>query len=239
MEAVVSRKLSSSTAESAPDPAENAVELELRAERDLLAAQVSELRSALKTAAEIERQRIRRDLHDGAQHLFLAAGVQMRTLGPLIDSDPVAAKARVEQTVTTLMGAMADLRRLVSGDAPALLAQLGLAGAIDELAAQTSIPVEVIEIPVRSLDAQLESEIYFTVAELLANVVKHAQATKAQVKVVSHSASVVIEVIDDGRGGVDSSKGSGLSGLRGRASNIEVLSVLGGGTLVRAVISKD
>lgn len=242
MEAVIAGERLECVDAAAPRPAEIESALELRRvrdERDLLASQVSELRSSLRTAVEDERHRIRRDLHDGAQHLFLAAGIQLRTLAPLIDADPVTAKARVNQTVTTLIDAMADLRRLVTGDAPSLLATHGLAGAIDALASKAAFPVEVLEAPSRVLSEQTEANVYFTVSELLSNVTKHACASKAEVRITEHSSSVIVEVLDDGRGGVDVANGSGLRGLCGRASSVDVVSVIGGGTLVRASVTKD
>lgn len=211
----------------------------LRADRDALATEVLELRAALDSAVTDERARIRRDLHDGAQHQFLAAGLSLRLIEPLIESDPQSAREMIGQSAQMILDAMADLRRLVTGDTPAPLAMHGLAGAVGLLAERMPIPVDVVDLPEFSYSQTTESDVYFIVSELLTNVIKHSGATRASVSIVGTPGLVVIEVRDDGCGGAHASGGSGLSGLERRTSSLEVLNVIGGGTLVRATVPRS
>ncbi|HWK91989.1 MAG TPA: histidine kinase [Luteimicrobium sp.] len=183
-------------------------------------------------AAEIRR--IERDLHDGAQARIAAAGMSAGLAEKLLRTDPDAAAELLREVQTTTVDALEDLRSLVRSIHPPVLADRGLAGAVETLALSVPLPVTV-ELDVPRLPAPVESATYFAVAELLANVVKHAHATRARVAGSHDGARLVVRVTDDGQGGADAD-GSGLTGIRRRLGafdgTLRVDSPLGGPTEV-------
>jgi signal transduction histidine kinase len=185
----------------------------LRAELTEVAAS----RARLADAFEAERRRIERDLHDGAQQKLIALTMQLGLAR--LDLPPKSAAA---QSVTAAheqaKQLMVELRDLIHGIQPQILTDLGLPAALSELADQASIPVTVYSALTGRLPTQAENTAYFAAAEALTNVVKHAGATSASVTARLDDGTLVLEVRDDGRGGADPTRGSGLTGLADRVA---------------------
>jgi signal transduction histidine kinase len=190
---------------------------------------------ALDTAAR-ELRRVERDLHDGAQARLVALGISLRATEGLIKTNPDAALALVIEARHSSARALAELRDLVRGINPPVLAERGLGDAIRALAldAQVATTVE-IDLPGRP-PAPVESAVYFAVAEALANAAKHAEARTVHIR-VAHSADMLrIEVSDNGAGGADPDLGTGLRGVERRLGTFDgvlaVSSPPGGPTIV-------
>jgi signal transduction histidine kinase len=197
--------------------------------------EISAARSETLDHSAAEIRRIERDLHDGAQARMAAVGMTVGLAEKLLHRDPEAAAALLAEARLTTTAALDDLRSVVRGIHPPVLADRGLAGAIEALALSIPIPVAVaLELPVR-LPAPLESAVYFAIAECLANTVKHADATRASVTGRHDGARLRIDVVDDGRGGADPA-GLGLTGVARRLAafdgTIAVDSPDGGPTVV-------
>ncbi|WP_245623197.1 sensor histidine kinase [Spirillospora albida] len=189
-------------------------------------------------AAEFERRRIERDLHDGAQQRLLAVAMDIGRARAKLDDDPDGARALIEQAHSGTKEAISELRDLARGIYPAILTDRGLDPALSGLAARAPVPVEVeVDLPERP-PAAVESIAYFIVAESLANIAKYARATRATVRVARDDAWVVVEVTDNGVGGAVAHPGGGLAGLADRAATIDGLLIVdsppGGPTIVRA-----
>ncbi|GAA3947745.1 sensor histidine kinase [Actinomadura viridis] len=189
-------------------------------------------------AAEFERRRIERDLHDGAQQRLLAVAMDIGRARAKLDDDPEGARALIEQAHAGTREAITELRDLARGIYPAILTDRGLDPALSGLAGRAPVPVEVeVDLPERP-PAAVESIAYFIVAEALANIAKYARATRASVRVAREDAWVVVEVIDNGVGGATARPGGGLSGLADRAATIDGMLIVdsppGGPTIVRA-----
>jgi signal transduction histidine kinase len=208
-----------------------------------LRARVEELRASrarIVQAADDERRRFERDLHDGAQQRLVSLALNLRLAGTKLDSDPAAAKALLEETAAELGEATTELRELARGLHPAVLSDRGLRPALEALAGRAPVPVALAEPPAERLPAAVESASYFVVAEALTNVARYAQASHAEVSVSRANGQVRVEIRDDGVGGADPEAGSGLRGLADRVAaldgRLEVISPRGEGTVVRAVI---
>ena len=194
---------------------------------------------AIDTAAA-ELRRVERDLHDGAQARLVAVGMSLRAMERLIRSDPEAAISLVVEARENSARALADLRGLVRGINPPVLVERGLGDAIEALALDTPIPVTLdLGLDGRA-PAPVESAVYFAVAEVLANAVKHADAHQVHIRAV-HTAGqgqgmLRVEVTDDGSGGADPANGTGLTGIERRLSTFDgilaVSSPPGGPTIV-------
>ena len=193
-------------------------------------------------AAEAERRRIERDLHDGAQQRLVAVAMGLGRARAKLDLDPNAARVLIEEAHADAKLAVAELRDLARGIYPAVLGDRGLDAALSALAAKSPVPVHVeVDATLSGPDrppAAVESTAYFIVSETLANVAKHAGATLAAVSVSRGNGKVVLEVTDDGMGGAQLRSGGGLSGLADRAATIDgvltVVSPVGGPTVIRA-----
>ena len=191
-------------------------------------------------AGAAELRRIERDLHDGAQARLVAMGMTLDAIEQQIESSPHAARALLAEAKASSVQALIELRDLVRGIHPPVLADRGLAEAIRALALDTPIPVRVCaELPSRP-PAPVESAAYFAVSELLTNVVKHAAAREAWID-LRHSAGLLrISVGDDGRGGADPAHGSGLRGIERRLAAFDgvlaLTSPAGGPTVVNLEI---
>ena len=201
---------------------------------------LTESRSRVIDAVAEERRRIERDLHDGAQQRLVALAMDLGMAKQKLDSDPAAARALVDEAHDQAKRALSEMRDLVRGIHPAVLTDRGLDAAISALAGRSPVPVTVeVDLPRRLPDA-IETNAYFVVAEALANIAKHSRATQARVIVrcEGNDEKLVIEVADDGIGGVDPAKGSGLSGLRDRMRALDgqllISSPAGGPTWIRA-----
>jgi signal transduction histidine kinase len=211
-----------------------------------LTAQVSDLRDArsrLIEAADAERRRIERDLHDGAQQRLVALALTLRMAERrAADGDPESAELGRKASDEAGL-ALKDLRDLARGIHPAILTNRGLAAALDDLAGRASLPVTIVETPAERLPDAVEATAYFVVSECLANVDKHSHAAEATVAVRAERAALVVVVEDDGVGGAQLGHGSGLQGLEDRVGALDgrlsLESPSGGGTRVTASIPLD
>ena len=212
--------------------------------RARLAERVEELtesRSRAVRAALAERRRIERDLHDGAQQRLISLAMELGMAKEKMPEDPEAARELLEAAHGKAKRALVEIRELVRGIHPAVLSDRGLDAAISALAGRCPVPVVVnVELDGRPPEA-VETTAYFVVAEALANVAKHAGASEARVGVWHErkpEERLVVEVVDDGKGGADSGAGTGLAGLRDRLAALDgrlsVESPVGGPTRVRA-----
>ena len=206
------------------------------AEVDLVAkvARAETGRVAAVDAAETERRRIERDLHDGAQQRLVALAMDLGAARERFDTDPVAARALVEEAHEEAKAALREIRDLVRGIHPVILEDRGLDAALSAVVARSPVPVHLdVQIGPRPSPAA-ESAAYFVVSEALANVARHARADKAQVGIVRSGDRLIIEVRDDGVGGADPTGGTGLSGLAERVvalgGTMDLLSPAGGPT---------
>ena len=189
-------------------------------------------------AAEFERRRIERDLHDGAQQRLLSVAMDIGRARAKLDDDPEGARALIEQAHSGTKEAISELRDLARGIYPAILTDRGLDPALSGLAGRAPVPVEVdVDLPDRP-PAAVESIAYFIVAESLANIAKYARATRATVRVAREDRWVVVEVTDNGVGGAEARPNGGLAGLADRAATIDGMLIVdsppGGPTIVRA-----
>jgi signal transduction histidine kinase len=209
-----------------------------------LGAKVVELtrsRVRLVDAFEAERRRIERDLHDGAQQRLVALTM---TLGlARLDAPPGPLADQLAKAHEEAGKALAELRELIHGIHPQVLADYGLEAAVADAADRSVVPVDVeLELPGR-LPQAVESAAYFVVCEALANIAKHSGAGRAEVSGGHRDGRLFLEVRDDGRGGADASAGSGLTGLADRVSVLDgrlaVTSPPGGPTLLRVEIPCD
>ncbi len=182
-------------------------------------AQSAELRASrarIVAAGDAERKRVERNLHDGAQQRLLTLALQLRMLSDMYGEDaPRAVKDLAAKAEAEASAALEELRELAQGLHPSILADEGLRPAIEFIAERSPLPVD-IDVPSGRYPEQVEAAAYFMVAEALANVVKYAQASRATVRVESEDGLLRVEVADDGIGGADTSRGSGLRGLEDR-----------------------
>ncbi len=192
-------------------------------------------RQTLDTGAA-ELRRIERDLHDGAQARLVAMGLTLDAAGRLIDTDPAAARALLIEARDASARALGELRDLVRGIHPPVLADRGIADAVRALALDSPLRVQVTGTLDGRPPAPVELAAYFAVSELLANVAKHSGARAAEVDLRHWSGSLRISVSDDGAGGADPSRGTGLRGIERRVSAFDgvlaVSSPAGGPTAV-------
>ncbi len=197
---------------------------------------LTETRGHAVDAAAAELRRIERDLHDGAQARLVALGMNLRAVERVLPGSPNAALALVAEARETSVRALNELRDLIRGICPPVLADRGLGHAVHALVLDTPLPTTLeIDLPGRPTPP-VESACYFAIAEALANAVKHAGARSAQIR-VQHSAGLLrIEVSDDGIGGADPALGTGLLGVERRLGTFDgilaVNSPPGGPTIV-------
>jgi signal transduction histidine kinase len=191
--------------------------------RQTLAARVGTLeqsRSRLVVAADSERRRIERDLHDGAQARLVSLAMELGRAKARFEDDPEGAKALVDQAHEEAKAALVELRNLVRGVHPPVLSDRGLDAALSGLAAICPVPVTVTVEMAERPPSSIEAVAYFVVAESLTNIAKHSGATHAAVNVRSGSGRLSVTVIDDGRGGAQPS-GAGLTGLADRVHAVD------------------
>jgi signal transduction histidine kinase len=207
-----------------------------------LAARLDELRGSrvrVIEAGQKERQRLERNLHDGAQQRLVALSLELTRLKKRLDADPEAS-SRIEYARSEIAMSLEELRDIARGLHPAVVSGHGLAVALESLAARAAVPVQLdVELDGR-LPEPLEVAAYYLVSESLANIGKHAQASSATISVARCNGEVVIEIVDDGIGGADTEVGSGLRGLADRVEALDgrlrVWTPHGHGTRVRAEI---
>jgi signal transduction histidine kinase len=210
-----------------------------------LRARIEELRKSrarLVEAGDAERRRLERNLHDGAQSRLVALALKLRMARGRAEGQPELAELLDESSVE-LQASLDELRELARGIHPAVLSDRGLAPALEMLASRAPVPVELSTDGGDDLPAPVATAIYFVVSEALTNVAKYARAGHAAVIVERAPGRVVAEVADDGVGGVDLSKGSGLRGLSDRVAALDGRLVLDsspeGGTRLRAEFPLD
>jgi signal transduction histidine kinase len=197
-------------------------------------------RARLVEAADEARRRIERDLHDGAQQRLVAAALELTLLDQRLDRDPAGARAALARARDQLECGLGELRDLARGIHPAVLTDHGLEAALHALVQRAPVAVELrVQVPGR-LDASIEAAAYFLVSEALTNVGKYAQADTVSVELTSTGGGLSVLVADDGVGGADPARGSGLRGLGDRVQavggRLEVSSPPGKGTRLRALL---
>jgi len=207
-----------------------------------LRARVEELRGSrarVIEAGQKERQRLERNLHDGAQQRLIALSLRLSLLEKRLPNEP-ATKQELDAARRELALSLDELRDVARGIHPAVLSGHGLAVAVESLSAHAPLPVRsTVDVEGR-LSERVEVAAYYVVSESLTNIAKHAQATEARVSVERHDSRLVVEVVDDGVGGADTERGSGLRGLADRVEalggRLRVWTPAGRGTRVRAEI---
>jgi PAS domain S-box-containing protein len=203
-------------------------------------AQLTASRARIVEAGDAERRRLERNLHDGAQQRLVSLSLALRLARTRIETDPESSTALLEAASEELATALEELRELARGIHPAILTDRGLAPALEALASRSPVAVSIHTVPDERLPPQVEAAAYYVVSESLANVAKYAFASKVDVAVACRDGWALVEVADDGAGGADPARGSGLLGLVDRvealAGNLDVESPIGAGTRVRARI---
>jgi signal transduction histidine kinase len=221
------RRLLDTVATEAALLAENA---RLQAEVLAQLSEVQASRSRIVAAADAERRRVERNLHDGAQQRLVGLAVRVK-LASRTSDDPL-----LPQVVAELQAATRELRELAQGIHPAAL-EHGLGAALESLAARTPVPLAVA-VAAGRLPGEVERTAYYLACEAITNAVKHADASRLEVSAQVVGERLVLTVHDDGRGGADASRGSGIAGLYDRAAamggSVRVESPSGGGTTMVA-----
>ena len=207
-----------------------------------LRARLEELkgsRARIVDAGQQERQRLERNLHDGAQQRLIALSLELGLVEEALKGDPEA-RARLDRARREIATSLEELRDVARGLHPAVVSGHGLEVALEQLAARGPVPVRLTVETGSRLPERLEVAAFYLVAESLANIGKHAQASSASVEVTRVDGLVVVEIVDDGVGGADTERGSGLRGLADRVEalggRLRIWSPRGGGTRVRAEI---
>jgi signal transduction histidine kinase len=212
------------------------LQAELRAHLDELRAS----RVRIVEAADAERRRLERDLHDGTQQRLVSVSMALGLAESKLASDPQAARKILDETRKTLATALHELRELSQGIHPGILTERGLGPALQELAYSAPVPIELSVAFEERLPHPVEAAAYYVVAEALTNVAKYALASAVSVTVAQRNGRALVEVRDDGVGGADPSRGSGLRGLSDRVEalggRLSVESPPGRGTHLKAEI---
>ena len=205
-----------------------------QARADLIAS-----RARLVTAGDEQRRKLERNLHDGAQQHLVAVALKLTVARAKLTTNPELSATVLDDAIQELATGLEELREIARGLHPAILTENGLAPALQALGRR--LPIEVdLDVPDERLAPQLEATTYYIVSEALTNVVKHAEAGTAHVAIRRDGAMLRVGVTDDGRGGADPTKGSGIVGLRDRAEaaggRLTVVSTRGRGTVVTAAL---
>ena len=208
-----------------------------------LRARLEDLRASrarIVEAAEGERRRIERDLHDGTQQRLVSIAMTLGLAESKLDRDPDAVRPLLDQARAGLKDALAELRELSQGIHPGILTERGLNAALEELAYRAHVPLELEVALGERLPDRVEAAAYYVVSEALTNVAKHAGASAVRIRVQQTDGRAVVEVADDGVGGADGTQGTGLRGLADRVDalggRLLVESPAGRGTVVHAEI---
>jgi PAS domain S-box-containing protein len=209
-------------------------------ERVASEAELRASRVRIVEAADAERRRIERNLHDGAQQHLIYLGLAARRAHDLVHTKPNDAVDLLARLCVEVNEVVEELRELAQGIHPAVLTERGLRPALAALAERAPVPVRIGDIPQQRLPDPIEVAVYYVVAEALANVAKHAQATVVSVTLEVADSIVSVAVEDDGIGGAGDADGSGLRGLLDRVQalggTLGLESPAGGGTVLRAQI---
>jgi signal transduction histidine kinase len=177
-------------------------------------------RAELVEVGDAERRRLERNLHDGAQQRLVSVALGLGMVDAKLEGDPGAARELLSGAQDDLAQGLEELRELARGLHPVLLTERGLGPALDALLTRTPMPVEIAELPDERLTAPVEAAAYYVVAEAITNVAKYAQASRATVSIRRSNGRATVTVSDDGVGGADPARGSGL---RGMAARVEAL----------------
>ena len=208
-----------------------------------LRARLEELRASrarIVEAAQAERRRIERDLHDGTQQRLVSIAMTLGLADRKLERDPPAARSLLDQARASLSDALVELRELSQGIHPGILNERGLRAALEELAYGARLPLDLDVSLSERLPERVEAAAYFVVSESLTNIAKHARATTVGIRVRRIDGRAVVEIADDGVGGADRAGGTGLRGLGDRVDalggRLRVESQPGRGTVVHAEI---
>ena len=231
------------------DPFPENAEVRLRNFSDLAAQSIAneqaheEMRASrarIMRAADQAREKLERNLHDGAQQRLVAVSISLRLALTKLAESPEDAQSLLQAASDELTQAMEELRELARGIHPSVLTERGLAPAIQVLASRAPLPVLISTDLSERLPAPVEAAAYYVVSESLTNVAKYAEASEVQVNLACQNGTAVVEVVDDGIGGADASRGSGLRGLADRVEALDgrltVESPSSGGTRIWAEI---
>ena len=215
----------------------------LQAEVRAQLVEVRASRARIVVAADAERRRLQRDLHDGAQQRLVGLALRLSRVREMLNGDAPDAARELGGATEQLRVALKELRELSSGIHPSILVEAGLGPALRSLAENAAMPVHIDGVPDERLPAQVEACVYFVVAEAVTNAAKHAAAQSVHVSVERAQARVHVRVQDDGVGGVDVLRGTGIAGLVDRVAALEgqlsVSSPAGGGTTLTAELPCD
>jgi signal transduction histidine kinase len=203
-------------------------------------AELTASRVRIVAAGDDARRRIERDLHDGAQQRLVSLGLELRTAEASVPSELQPLKDQISHLVTSVAGISQDLQEISRGIHPAILSKGGLGPALNVLARRSAVPVQLDIGSDRRLPESVEVAAYYVVAEALTNAAKHARASAVNVRVGADRANLHISIRDDGIGGADLAKGSGLTGLSDRVEalggRMQITSPAGSGTSMRVTI---
>ena len=201
---------------------------------------LAESRARLLQVGDAERMRLERNLHDGAQQRLVSVALGLNMVAAKLERDPQAARALLAVAQEDLTRGLAELRELARGIHPVVLTERGLGPALHALLARAPVPVEIAALPERRLPAPVEAAAYYVVAEAITNVGRYARASGATVDIRHADGTTTVTVSDDGVGGADPARGSGLRGLAARVEaldgHLHVESVPDHGTRVVAVL---
>lgn len=216
----------------------------LHAELQAQLQEVRESRARVVEAGDSARQRLERDLHDGAQQRLLALSLAIERARTLSDGeDRSRLESLLSEASAELKETLAELRELARGIHPALLTDEGLGPAVEALARRAALPTRVVDAPSQRFSPTVEAAAYFIISEGLANAAKHSKASEATVSIEADDGWLVVEVSDDGEGGAKFDGGSGLVGLEDRVVSLGGEFVLrsspGAGTRIQARLPRD
>jgi signal transduction histidine kinase len=201
---------------------------------------LADSRAELVAVGDAERRRLERNLHDGAQQRLVSVALRLGMARSKLEDDPPAARETLSAAQDDLTRGLEELREIARGLHPVLLTERGLGPALDALLSRTTVPVEIEELPDERLAGPVEAAAYYVVAEAITNVAKYAGASHATVAVCQSNGTATVTVSDDGVGGAEPSRGSGLRGLAARVEalngRLEIDSPPQGGTRVTAEI---
>ena len=182
---------------------------------------LAQSRARIVRAADEARRRFERDLHDGAQQRLVSLGLELRTAEATVPPELGDLRDRLSRLATRVNDVLDDLRELSRGIHPAVLSEDGLGPALASLALRSGVPVDLsVDLGAERFEEPIEVTVYYVTSEALTNTAKHAQASRAEVRATRRDGWLELTVSDDGQGGVDASRGSGLTGLVDRVEAI-------------------
>ena len=200
-------------------------------------------RARMVAAADDARRRLERDLHDGAQQRLIGLGLKLRAAEAAVLPEQSDLKSELSEAISELIGVSSELQEISRGIHPAILSQGGLAPALDTLALRSAVPVDLDVAINRPLSDPVEVAAYYAVAEALTNAAKHARASQVTVRAQTTVCAFHLSICDDGIGGADPLRGSGLIGLRDRieaiGGQLHFTSHPGSGTEIEIAVPLD